>query len=360
MSDNVSSSNTLTVDAAKQRCLACITPINAWQQLALRNALTRVLAQNIIAPINVPAHANSAMDGYALRATDLTSQTQLRVIATAYAGRPYNDKIGENECVKIMTGAIIPSGADVVVPQECTQCSDDQVEIVNYSGGSNIRPMGEDLAKGSIALKQGRLLSASDLGLIASLGIAEVPVYRQARVAFFSTGDELCALTEQPKIGQLYDSNRYALFALLQRLNIDILDLGVIVDQPEALKSAFLQAAETADVIITTGGVSVGAADYVKSVLSEIGEINFWQLAIKPGRPLTYGKIHHAHFFGLPGNPVAAMVTFYQIVQPFLRHLMGQTIDIETPLIQAKCLSTIKKKPGRKRIYPRLSGKSNR
>ncbi len=340
----------ITLDQAKKRCFSTINKTLSAEKLAIRSTLNRILAQDIIAPINVPATLNSAMDGYALRKIDINNSQLFDIIGVIYAGQQSNKKIFKNECIKIMTGAVIPKNADIVIPQEfVTEQQLNKKIIVNkYTGNDNIRFAGEDLAKDSIVLKAGHLLGAADLGLLASLGITEISVWRKLRVAFFSTGDELRSLGEPLKTGQIYDSNRYSLFAMLNNLNVDLLDMGVIKDDYLLLSNAFMQASKCADIILTTGGVSVGQADFVKQVLNDIGRIDFWKLAIKPGRPLTYGKINKAYFFGLPGNPVAVMITFYQIVQPFLKKIMGQTQDIEPLLINAISATNIAKQQGRR------------
>ncbi|SMM98550.1 Molybdopterin biosynthesis protein MoeA [uncultured Candidatus Thioglobus sp.] len=337
----------ISLNQAKERCFSTIKKKLSTEKLAIRSTLNRITAEDIIAPINVPNHINSAMDGYALQKIDIKNSQPFDIIDVAYAGCLSAKKITQNQCIQIMTGAVIPENADIVIPQEFVTKQDQQIVINDYFGGDNIRFVGEDLAKNSIVFKKGRLLSAADLGLLASLGIAEVQVWRKVRVAFFSTGDELCSVGEPLTTGQIYDSNRYSLFAMLTHLNVDLLDMGVIKDNYFALSATFSQAAKCADIVITTGGVSVGEADFVKQVLNDIGSVDFWKLAIKPGRPLTYGKIDDAYFFGLPGNPVAVMITFYQIVQPFLKKIMGQTQNIEPLLVNAISASNILKSQGR-------------
>lgn len=337
----------MTLNQAQEKCFAVIEKTLSVEKIAIRSAFKRVIAQDVIAPINVPAHINSAMDGYALRKEDMVDNSSFTIIATVYAGQYSNEKIKKNTCVHIMTGAVIPQNADIVIPQEFVTKAGEQITIDDYIGGDNIRFAGEDLAKDSVVLKKGRLLNAADLGLLASLGIAQVDVWRKLRVAFLSTGDELRGLTESLKKGEIYDSNRYSLFGMLHNLNVEVLDMGVVKDDYTALNTAFTQAAQCADVVISTGGVSVGQADFVKQVLGDIGTVDFWKLAIKPGRPLTFGKIYDTYFFGLPGNPVATMITFYQIVQPFIKKLMGQNQDIEPLLINAKSKTDIFKSAGR-------------
>lgn len=350
----------LTAQAARERILAGIKPIIGKEKLPLRSTLGRVLADDIISPFNVPNHANSAMDGYALKAVDLNAN-ELRdfdVIATVYAGDQFGDECQTGQCIRIMTGAPIPAGTDTIIMQEqIEQISDGRIRVSSayiYKAGQNLRQVGEDIAKDSVVLKAGRRIIPADLGVLASLGIGEVQVRRRPRVAFFSTGDELCAIGEVLEQGKIYDSNRYSLHGMLTRLNVDILDLGVIKDQPEAIRETFQTASTIADVVISSGGVSVGDADYIKPLLRELGDIHFWKIAIKPGRPLTFGHLFghlsghsgNALFFGLPGNPVAVMVTFYQFVQPALCKLTGA--EFHPPLtVKATSMTAIRKRPGR-------------
>ncbi|MSQ66681.1 MAG: molybdopterin molybdenumtransferase MoeA [Gammaproteobacteria bacterium] len=339
----------LTCAAALQNLLAAVTPLRDSERVNLRAALGRVLPQAISAPAAVPAHPNSAMDGYALNANDVPAQglVWLRVVGASLAGKPFTGTLGAGEAVRIMTGAVVPAGADTVVLQEQTREVAGEVAIeACHRRGQHVRLPGEDLALGSTVLPAGRRLSPADLGLIASLGIGEVTVVRRVRVAFFSTGDELRSLGEPLGRGDIYDSNRYTLFGMLARLGVDAFDLGVIRDDPAALSAAFTSAAAMADVVITSGGVSVGEADYTKAVLAELGEVRFWKVAMKPGRPLAFGRIGGASFFGLPGNPVSVMVTFYLFVQPTLEKLMGTTPRTAWTLT-ARTTAALKKRPGR-------------
>jgi molybdopterin molybdotransferase len=316
----------------------------------IRSALGRVLAEDVTSPVNVPQHDNSAMDGYAVRFEDLKADgdTTLKVLGTAFAGKPFEGNVARGQAVRIMTGAVIPSGADSVVQQERAKAAGDSVSVMPLPKmGTNTRNAGEDLRAGAVALKKGQPMRPAEVGMLASLGIGEVAVYRKLRVAFFSTGDELVAIGTPLGPGQIYDSNRYTIHGLLTRLGCDVLDMGVIRDTPEEVERAFVAAAGSADVVITSGGVSVGEADYVKPILERLGEVLFWKIAMKPGRPLAYGKIGAAHFFGLPGNPVAVMVTFYQFVRDALLHLQGQTTSIPLPTQKIVCTSPLKKAPGR-------------
>ena len=336
----------LPVDVALARIAEAITPISDIEWVPIRGALSRILAEDVISPVDVPNHTNSAMDGYALAASDLLA-ADLKVIGTAWAGSAYAGPVGSGECVRIMTGAVIPDRCDTVVMQEQAERIDDRIRLAaGQKPGQHVRRAGEDLAAGEIALVRGRCLLPSDLGMVASLGIGELAVLRKPRIAFFSNGDELRSIGESLALGDVYDSNRYTLHGMLTRLGVEFIDLGVIPDDRDRIRETFLRAAAIADVVITSAGASVGDADYVKEVLDEIGEVNFWKLAMKPGRPLSFGKIDHAHFFGLPGNPVSVMVTFYQFVLPALRQLMGEEnwIPLRFP---ARTLNRLKKRPGR-------------
>lgn len=339
----------LQVSEALQRIDAVITPVTGYEQVPLRSGLGRTLAQTITSPINVPAHTNSAMDGYAVRAEDLSGKdlTPLRVIGTALAGGPFQGVVTPGAAVRIMTGAVLPAGSDCVVMQEQVERQEDTVVIGSgHKAGQNIRQAGEDLAKGEVVLSAGHRLLPADLGLLASLGVAEIQVRRRLRVAFFSTGDELRSIGETLDEGEIYDSNRYTLYGMLTRLGVDLIDMGVVRDRREDLEQAFREGAQQADALITSGGVSVGEADFVKDILKALGEVHFWKIAMKPGRPLAFGRVGKAVFFGLPGNPVSVMVTFYQFVQPALRRMMGQH---EAPplTVKAACANRLRKRPGR-------------
>ena len=336
----------LPVDIALARIAEAITPISDIEWVSVRGALSRVLAEDVISPVDVPNHTNSAMDGYALAATDLLA-VDLKVVGTAWAGSAYAGPVGSGECVRIMTGAVIPDRCDTVVMQEQAERIDDRIRLApGQKPGQHVRRAGEDLAAGDIALVHGRYLLPSDLGMVASLGIGELAVLRKPRIAFFSNGDELRSIGETLALGDVYDSNRYTLHGMLTRLGVEFIDLGVIPDDRDRIRKTFHRAAAIADVVITSAGASVGDADYVKEVLDEIGEVKFWKLAMKPGRPLSFGKIDHAYFFGLPGNPVSVMVTFYQFVLPALRQLMGE--ENWAPLrLPARTLNRLKKRPGR-------------
>ncbi|HCD05556.1 MULTISPECIES: bifunctional molybdopterin-guanine dinucleotide biosynthesis adaptor protein MobB/molybdopterin molybdotransferase MoeA [unclassified Methylophaga] len=339
---------TLRVEEARQRILQQITPISCWRKVALRDALGQVLHKDVISPLSVPPHANSAMDGYALRGKDLQNlPISLKLIGSAFAGRPFDKSVNAGECVRIMTGAMMPDGCDTVIMQEQAEVHDDLITLHGeHHAGENVRLAGEDIQAGAVVLRAGHRIIPADLGLLASLGLAEVSVRRRIRVAFFSTGDELRSVGEALSPGDIYDSNRYTLYAMLKRLDAEIIDMGVVTDTPDAIRTALVEATREADVVITSGGVSVGEADYVKQLLEELGEVNFWKIAMKPGRPLAYGKITDTHFFGLPGNPVSVMVTFYQFVQPALNKLAG-AINQAPLILQAIAAEKIRKRPGR-------------
>jgi molybdopterin molybdotransferase len=340
--------NALRVDKACRAILSCLKPLEETETLKIRDALGRVLAQDIVPSINVPAHDNSAMDGYAVRFSDLNGETALTEVGTALAGKPFKGVFGKSECVRIMTGAVMPQGADTVVIQEAVKAQGGKVLVPpGQKAGQNVRYAGEDLKVGRPVLAPGRLLRPADLGLIASLGIGEVKVKRKLRVAFFSTGDELASIGAPLKEGEVYDSNRYTLHAMLERLGVEIIDLGVVRDNPESLRAMFKKASQQGDVVITTGGVSVGEADFVKQLMAELGEVLFWKIAMRPGRPMAFGRIGNAFLFGLPGNPVAVMVTFYQFVRDALLHLAGQTGSLEIPMLKAKAAENLRKVPGR-------------
>jgi molybdopterin molybdotransferase len=342
--------NSMRVDKARAFIHQFLGPIEGTLRVPVRDALGRVLAEDVLSPVDVPAHRNSAMDGWAMRGADLKAdaETTLAEIGASFAGKPFGGKVAAGECVRIMTGGVVPEGADTVVMQERAKANGRSITFApGQKTGQNVRAAGEDLKAGSIALKRGRIVRPAELGLIASLGIGEVAVCRKLRVAFFSTGDELKSVGSSLGEGEIYDSNRYTIYGMLERLGCEVLDMGVVRDDPELLEKAFAQAARAADVVITSGGVSVGEADFVKAMLTRLGEVVFWKIAMKPGRPLAYGKIGGAHFFGLPGNPVSVMVTFYQFVRDALLVLMGADPVDPLPTFPARCTTRLKKAPGR-------------
>jgi len=346
-----------TVEQARLKILSLLKPITGTRTVAIREVLDQVLAADLLSPFNVPAHDNSAMDGYAFNSSNIQNSdiTHLTMIGTAYAGKAFTGTCGNGECVRIMTGAVMPLNCDTVLVQENATVSGDQISFPPgaVKAGDNRRLAGEDLTIGKPALPAGKVLRPADLGLLASLGVAEISVRRKLRVAFFSTGDELRSLGQPLDEGCVYDSNRYTLYGMLTRLRfIELLDMGVVHDSPEALEHAMLQAMEQADVIITSGGVSVGEADYTKQVMEKLGSVNFWKIAMRPGRPMAFGQVHNAakgdsaYLFGLPGNPVAVMVTFYAFVRDALFKLANANA-LPIPMVSAKLAQNVRKRPGR-------------
>jgi len=346
----------LRVDQVHAFLAQLVQPVSVdeSQDVFLLDALGRVLAQDVISPISVPAHNNSAMDGFAFDASQLQADQPLtlRVVGTALAGKAWQGKVNAGECLKIMTGAILPDGLDTVVPQElCQVHSTHDVSTVTLpphllNAGDNRRLAGEDLMQGQPALQAGQHLTPAALGLVASLGLADVRVHRRLRVAYFSTGDEVLSLGDAPREGAVYDSNRYTVFGLLTRLGCEVIDMGVVRDDPSLLEAAFAKAAQEADAIITSGGVSVGEADFTKTMMKKLGDVAFWKIAMRPGRPMAVGRIGKSVLFGLPGNPVAVMVTFLAFVRPALLRMMGSSAA-SVPLLRAKCLEPLRKKAGR-------------
>ena len=343
-------SESITVDAARRRILAVIEPVSGTQTLSLHNSLNRVLTRDVVSAIDVPGHTNSAMDGYALSGDDLpeAKPCTYEVAGTAFAGRPYAGQCLKGQCVRIMTGAAMPTGTDTVVMQEHVEpVKDRTVRIApGHKRFQNVRLAGEDIPAGGTVLHGGHRLRAADLGVIASIGIAEITVYRKPRIAFFSTGDELRPVGETLDAGDIYDSNRYSLHGMLSQLEVDIVDLGIVRDTLPDIRRAFATAADRADLVITSGGVSVGEADFVKQVVAETGEINIWKIAMKPGRPLAFGRVGTAAFFGLPGNPVSVMTTFHQFVVPAIQRRSGQA-DVRALTLRARCNSDLRKRAGR-------------
>lgn len=352
----------LSVDGVHAFLRSMVQPLRATETLPLVDALGRVLAQDIVSPLDVPAHDNSAMDGYALDGQALHTEQPLtlQVAGTVLAGRAGVATLGPGQCLKVMTGAVLPAGLDTVVPQELVRAEGGQIHIpAGYvRRGDNRRLRGEDVAQGSVALQGGRVLTPACVGLVASLGLAQVTVVRRLRVAYFSTGDEILSLGDAPREGAVYDSNRYTVRGMLHNMGMDCLDLGVVPDDPQALEKAFRQAAERADAIVTSGGVSVGEADHTKAMMRQLahsdapgeGGVAFWRIAMRPGRPMAVGRIGTVPLFGLPGNPVAVMVTFLAFVRPALWRMAGAVEDdphLQIPLLQARSSEAIRKKAGR-------------
>ena len=332
-----------------------VTEITDTEDLEIFQSLGRIVAKNVISPIDVPPHDNSAMDGFAFKGSILTSHSKhsLKVVGTALAGKAWQGQVNEGECVKIMTGAIMPQGLDTVIPQElCEAVTDHSIQFAGglLKAGDNRRLRGEDIAKGQAALLQGSRITPAAAGLLASLGVPKVHAYRRLKVAYFSTGDEILSLGQEPREGAVYDSNRYTVYGLLSELGCQMIDLGVVKDSPPLLEEAFTKAAAQADAIITSGGVSVGEADFTKAMMKKLGDVAFWKIAMRPGRPMAVGRIaqgdRSAVLFGLPGNPVAVMVTFLAFVKPALLQMMGCKTSTP-PLMRARTLEVLRKKPGR-------------
>jgi len=331
-----------------------VEPVDRSETVSVLGALGRVLAEDVISPISVPPHDNSAMDGFAFDGHQLARGKPLKLIVkgTAFAGKAWTGSIQSGECLKIMTGAIMPAGLDTVVPLEFVKTDGESIVIPPdvLQPGDNRRLLGEDLMAGRPALTRGQTMGPAALGLVASLGLPELRVFRRLRVAYFSTGDEILSLGEAPREGAVYDSNRYTVFGMLTRMGIEVLDMGVVRDDPQALEAAFRSAADQADAIITSGGVSMGEADHTKAMMKQLGDVAFWRIAMRPGRPMAVGRINRQDqssvLFGLPGNPVAVMVTFLAFVRPALRRMMGARAD-EPVLLKARSAEALRKKPGR-------------
>lgn len=341
--------DTLSVDAAWERIHSDIQPVSGTERLAVRSSLGRILAEDIRSTVNVPFSDNSAMDGYALRGADLpvSDSTRLEVVATALAGHPYSELLQPGQCVRIMTGAPMPAGADTVIAQEKVERDGAVIRIdATHKTGQNVRAAGEDLAVGDTVLTAGTRIGLAELGMLGSLGLVEISCNRRIRVAYFSTGDELRSAGSPLSPGDVYDSNRYTLYAALSELGVEATDMGVVSDEPAAMEQAFRDAAEFADAILTSGGVSVGEADFVKDIMQRLGEVGFWKIAMRPGRPLAFGRIGRARFFGMPGNPVSVVATWSQFVKPALRHLMGERIS--KPLsFRVRAAHDLRKRRGR-------------
>lgn len=338
----------MPLETAMTQMLERIAPLSETETVPLVQAFGRITAKEIVSPLDVPGFDNSAMDGYAVRLSDVVDGMSLPVAGKAFAGQPFDGEWPQGTCVRIMTGAPIPAGCDAVVMQEETQQRDDGIIFTApIAAGQNIRRRGEDIAAGRAVFAQGTRLTVAELPVLASLGIASVEVVRKIRVAVFSTGDELQLPGQPLAAGQIYDSNRLAVHLMLEQLGCEVINLGIIPDSPQQLRQAFIDADAQADVVISSGGVSVGEADYTKTILDELGEIAFWKLAIKPGKPFAFGKLSNSWFCGLPGNPVSAALTFYQLVQPMLAKLSGNTASGLPSRLRVRAATRLKKSPGR-------------
>ncbi|QCB45634.1 gephyrin-like molybdotransferase Glp [Hydrogenophaga sp. PAMC20947] len=348
----------LSVDEVLMQICQRIQPVTDSETVNLAQALGRVLSKDVVSPLSVPPHDNSAMDGYAFEARDLSPNTplSLTVVGTALAGKAWTQTLQAGECVKIMTGAIMPPGLDTVVPLELTERTGDTVHVApgTLKPGANRRRLGEDLMAGEPALLAGQRVTPAALGLLASLGLQTLTVFRRLRVAYFSTGDEILSLGEAPREGAVFDSNRYTLTSLMTRMGVDVIDMGVVPDQPATLRAAFERAGQEADAVLTSGGVSMGDADHTRTIIQQLGQVDFWRIAMRPGRPMAFGRLGAAPdagaeggwLFGLPGNPVAAMVTFLVLVRPALLRLMGCSAA-PLVLLKARCTQALRKRPGR-------------
>jgi molybdopterin molybdotransferase len=346
------SNDMISLDDAMSLLLKTVPISSHIETIPIENSLDRILAVNIQSPINVPSYDNSAMDGYALRYQDLHNSDTLIQIGKSFAGEPFKGSVDTGQCIRIMTGAAVPQGTDTVIMQEHTQMNGDTIHFSsNTKQGANIRRCGEDISREKIILKKGQRISPTHIGLMASVGVAHVTVHKPLRAALFSTGNELRA-PDQP-LGEacIYDSNRYVIRAMLQRLGVTIIDFGIIPDDPDLLRDTFINAASQCDIVISSGGVSVGEADYTKTILQEVGDVNFWKVAIKPGKPFAFGFISpdqnsSAVFFGLPGNPVSAAITFHQLSIPAIRTMSGEVFT-DTPKLHANSVDHLKKRIGR-------------
>ncbi|WP_448210975.1 molybdopterin molybdotransferase MoeA [Colwellia sp. MEBiC06753] len=352
MVDCCSAPGLMPLAQAKAKLLEKINPVQETEPIAISACLQRVNASQIVSPINVPAHNNSAMDGYAFHAdfshTDSIAAGQtFELVGTAMAGKPFTGELTLGQCIRIMTGAVVPQSANTIEMQENITVSETQVTLNQALPlGNHIRNAGEDIAIDQTVFESGHLFSAADIGLLASLGIAEVDVKRRPKVAVFSTGDELKSAGQPLALGDIYESNRHVIIAMLERMNIEVIDFGIIADDYDKIKQTFIEADDLADAVISSGGVSVGDADYTKDVLAELGHIDFWKIAIKPGKPFAFGQLPNSVFFGLPGNPVSATVTFHLLAVQALKKMMGTDFS-EPILIPAITTAKVKKRAGR-------------
>lgn len=348
MQDSCATPDLLSFEQALITMLDSINPVIECEVVSLNMALDRVLADDVVSPIAVPSCDNSAMDGYAFAMISINDNDCLKLAGCSMAGSPYTQKCQLGECIRIMTGACVPKGCDTVVMQENCKVEDNHIKILTQvEKGTNIRRSGEDIGRGNLVFSESRKISAADIGVLASLGLAHISVYRQIRVAILSTGDELKKPSESLASGDIYESNSYFISHILRRLNVDVIELGIIDDDPKLIEQAFIKADKLADAVISTGGVSVGEADYTKQVLSQLGDIGFWKIAMKPGKPFAFGRLANSYFFGLPGNPVSALVTAHQLVVPALLKLQ-HTLVKKALTIKVNCSVPLKKAIGRK------------
>ncbi|MCH8551099.1 MAG: molybdopterin molybdotransferase MoeA [Natronospirillum sp.] len=337
-------------EQARERLLAALKPLGKHQTVNLTEACAKTLATDLRAPVSLPPAANSAMDGFAL-ATDSSvgapADSRFKLRGEALAGQPWQGKLAPGEAIRIMTGAVVPAGANTVVMQENTHLDQDLLTLTHdCPPANNIRPTGDDIQAGETVFKAGRRLQVADLALLGALGFSEVPVIRSLRVALLATGDELRSAGETLQPGDIYESNRLAVSLLVRHEPIELTDLGIVRDDPDSLRRVMQSAMTHHDVVVSTGGVSVGAADYTRDILQELGDIDFWKVAMKPGKPVAFGRLGGGWFFGLPGNPVSALVTAHQLLIPALQSLAGQSVH--PPLtLTAEAAEAFRKKPGR-------------
>lgn len=350
MTDVCAAPSLMPLEHAIPQLLDFITPLSDIQSIPLAQAANRVLSDDVVSPLDIPLHDNSAMDGYALvlQGDTLSAGTELAVVAKVLAGHPVSQTIHLGECARIMTGGDIPSGCNAVIMQEQVEVLEgERIRLTaDVTRGQNIRPMGQDIAKGQIILAKGKRLNPADIGVLASMGLAHVSVVAKLKVAILSTGDELIPAGQALKTGQLYESNTPTLHSVLARLNVDVINFGIVADDEAQLMDVFTQADNQADVVITSGGVSVGEADYTKKVLETLGQLQFWKLAMKPGKPFAFGQLKNSYFIGLPGNPVSALVTLHQLGLPMLRKLSGEPVQ-EKKRLAAITTENLRKSVGR-------------
>jgi len=347
MVDCCSAPGLLPFEEAMEKMLSAIMPVKETEFITLAQGLNRVLASNISSPLNVPGHNNSAMDGYAFKLASLQEQNTLTMVGRSMAGEPFQGECKLGECIRIMTGAKLPPCCDTVEMQENCQANDESITFLeNRKFNDNIRFAGEDIAINQDVFAQGKKLSAIDIGVLASLGVPKVEVFRKITVAVLATGDELKSPGETLNEGDIFESNSHALIAMLEKLNVNIINFGIIADDEQAIRNAFEQADQQADVVISSGGVSVGDADYTKLVLEQLGDIGFWKIAMKPGKPFAFGKLPSSYFFGLPGNPVSALVTAHQLAVPALLKLQNSHVN-KLPLLKVKTTTILNKRAGR-------------
>jgi molybdopterin molybdotransferase len=345
--------SSITVNQAMAHIRETINAITETETLDIHSSLGRVCGADITSDFNVPNHTNSAMDGYAFSSQGSEAVSAVNpgdrfdVVGASFAGAPFAGEVKTGQCARIMTGAVMPEGTDTVVMQERVERDGDTITLLSSEkSGANVRYAGEDIRAGEVVVKAGTRLGPSYLGLMASLGLESVTVYRRPRIAFFSNGDELRPVGTTLALGEVYDSNRYTLFAMLSALGVEQIDLGVVKDDPDAIAATIEDAASRADLVITTAGASVGDADYIKDVLTRLGQVSFWKVAVKPGRPMSFGRLGNSLFFGLPGNPVSVMVTFQVFLKPAIRQLAGEQFHVPMKL-RMKTVTDLRKRPGR-------------